>query len=138
LPDDLLAHVDIIKPDTREAQAITGIAVHDQASARVAAHQLLDRGAKAVAIQAGDAGDLLVWHAGEQWLPHLPVHSVDATGAGDAFLAGLVMMRLEGHEWPEAGRFASATAALTTTVLGVETALPRRDAVQALLQRRTP
>jgi ribokinase len=136
LPDDLLAHVDIIKPDAREAQALTGIASHDRASARAAAQHLMDRGVKVVAIQAGDEGDLLVWHAGECWLSHLPVRSVDATGAGDAFLATLVTMRLEGHEWPEAGRFASAAAALTTTVLGVETALPRRDAIQALLQQQ--
>ena len=129
LPDDLLRVVDIIKPNAREAQAITGIAVRERASARAAADRLLARGVGTVAIQAGDEGDLLVWRDGEHWLPRLPVRSVDATGAGDAFLAGLVVRRLEGRSWADAGRFASAAAALTTTAFGVDTSLPRRDSV---------
>ncbi len=136
LPDDLFALVDVIKPDAREAQALTGIAAQDRATARSAAGRLLMRGVECVAVQAGDVGDLLVWDEDEQWLPRQLVHSVDATGAGDAFLAGLVAMRLEGHMWPEAGRFASVAAALTTTSFGVETSLPRRDAVLAFLERK--
>ncbi|MFL5802363.1 MAG: PfkB family carbohydrate kinase [Roseiflexaceae bacterium] len=136
LPDELLALVDVIKPNAREARVLTGVDVRDRDSPRAAARQLLDRSVGVVAIQAGDAGDLLLWREGEHWLPRLPVRAVDATGAGDAFLAGLVAMRLAGWSWPEAGRFASAAAALTTTSFGVEVSLPRREAVLAFLERQ--
>ncbi|MEZ4869133.1 MAG: PfkB family carbohydrate kinase [Caldilineaceae bacterium] len=82
-----------------------------------------------VAIQAGAAGDLLVWPEGEQWLPRIAVESVDATGAGDAFAAALAVILAEGRPLSAAGPFASAAAALTTTKVGAQAALPQRQAV---------
>ena len=131
---DMLALIDIIKPDTREAEALTDIQVRDRETAREAAQRLLRRGVKeAVAVQAGEQGDLLVWRDGECWLPRIPVHSVDTTGAGDTFAGALAVALGEGRSWNEAGPFASAAAALTTTKLGARSALPRRDEVEALL-----
>ncbi|HEU5097434.1 MAG TPA: PfkB family carbohydrate kinase [Roseiflexaceae bacterium] len=51
----MLALVDVIKPNAREARMLTGVDVRDHDSARAAGRQLLDRGVGAVAIQAGDA-----------------------------------------------------------------------------------
>lgn len=135
LPDDLLQMVDVIKPNTDEAEVLTGIEVRDRDSARKAAQQLLERGVQVVAIQAGDEGDLLVWREGECWLPRFDVKAIDATGCGDAFLVALAIALLEGSSLEEAGHFASAAAALTTTNLGVDTSLPRRDAIQNLLKK---
>lgn len=129
LADELLRQVDLIKPDAREAEALTQIPVRDRASARAAANQLLERGVGAVAVQAGEEGDLIVWRGGERFLPRFPVKSVDATGAGDAFAAALA----EERSLEEAGPLASAAAALTTTKLGAQAALPDRAAVMALL-----
>ncbi len=133
VPNQLLCMVDIIKPDAKEAQALTGITVNDRNTARKAALELLKHGIKVVAIQAGTQGDLLIWHGGECWLPRIPVKSVDTTGAGDAFIAALSVALAEDRPLNEAGFFASATAALTTTMLGARPALPRRDDVMALL-----
>ena len=133
LPDELLRLVDIIKPNAREATALTGVRVQDRPSARTAAQRLLARGVGAVAVQAGADGNLLVWRDGECWLPHLPVASVDATGAGDAFAANLAVGLAEGRSWAEVGPTANAAAALTTTVLGAQAGLPKRGAVLALL-----
>jgi ribokinase len=96
---------------------------------------LLARGVGAVAVQAGDEGNLLVWPGGECWMPKLPVHSIDATGAGDAFAAGLAVMLAEGRPLHEAGPFANAAAALATTVVGAQAGLPRREAVSRLLNK---
>ena len=63
------------------------------------------------------------------------MESIDATGAGDAFAAGLAVALAEGRPLDEAGRLANAGAALATTVLGAQAGLPRRGAVQALLDR---
>ena len=77
----------------------------------------------------------MVWQDGERFLPRLPVKSVDATGAGDAFAAALAVAVAEGRPLSEAGAFANAAAALKTTKLGAQAGLPRRKAVQALLAR---
>jgi len=63
------------------------------------------------------------------------VKRVDATGAGDAFSSAFAVCLAEGKPPEEAGRFASAAAALATTVLGAQASLPRRDAVLRLLSR---
>lgn len=134
LPDDLFKEVEVIKPDTKEAEAITGVHVQDRDSAKQAAEKLLQKGVKIVAVQAGDAGDLLVWHDGECWLPRLPVHSVDSTGAGDVFAAALTVALVEEQPLRTAGQFANAAAALATTKLGGRPSLPHRQEVDNLLK----
>jgi ribokinase len=136
LPDALVALLDVIRPNTSEAQILTGIAVRDRASAREAGLDLLRRGAKTAAVQAGEHGDVLVTRDRELWLPRFDVERVDATGAGDAFASALAVCLAEGRPLEEAGPFASAAAALATTVLGAQASLPRREAVLRLLARK--
>jgi ribokinase len=138
LPDEFLRLVHVIRPNASEAQVLTGISVTDRQSARQAAGQLLRRGVQYVAIQAGDEGNFLLSEAEEVWLPKLPVNSVDATGAGDAFAAGLTVALAEGWPLKQAGQFASACAALATTKVGAQAGLPRRDEVRSLLSRSYP
>jgi len=136
LRDEMLAQLDLIRANALEAEALTGIAVCDRDSAREAARQLVRRGARAAAVQAGSEGDVLLWGDGECWLPRFEVRRVDVTGAGDAFASALAVCLAEGRGIEEAGRFASAAAALATTALGAQPSLPRREAVLALLSRR--
>ena len=138
-PRELLRLVTVIRPNELEAEALTGVKVSNRASARTAAKRLLGHGAQAAIIAAG-RGNLLVWRAendrsDELWLPKLPVKSIDATGAGDAFVAAVAVALVEGHPFTEAAIFANAAAALTTTKLGAQPALPRRPAVLSLLRR---
>lgn len=133
LPDDLFPLLDVVRPNAGEAAALTGLTVRDRDSARRAAEALLARGAGAAAVQAGEEGDLLVWRGGERWLPRLPVESVDATGAGDAFAAALAVMLAQGRSLADAAEFANAAAALATTRVGAQAGLPRRPEVEALL-----
>jgi ribokinase len=72
----------------------------------------------------------------ELWLPRFEVKRVDATGAGDAFASAFAVCLAEGRPLSEAGPFASAAAALATTVLGAQASLPRRAAVLELLASR--
>ena len=135
LPDELLQMVSVIKPNASEAEALTGIQVRDRNSARNAAKALIERGVGAVAVQAGDEGNLIVTSQHEHWFPKIPVQSVDATGAGDAFAAALAVALLEERPWQEAGAWASAAAALKTTKLGAQAGLPTRDQILALLAK---
>ena len=134
LPDDLIAQLDLIRPNTSEAQILTGIRVRDRLSAREAAADLLRRGAKAAAVQAGEFGDLLAWPGQEIWLPRFEVKRVDATGAGDAFASAFAVALAEGRSLAEGGPFASAAAALATTALGAQASLPTRTAVLELMR----
>jgi ribokinase len=135
VPDSLIAQLDLIRPNTSEAQFLTGIAVRDRRGAREAATDLLRRGARSVAVQAGEHGDLILSGDLELWLPRFEVKRLDATGAGDAFASALAVCLAEGRPLDEAGPFASAAAALATTVMGAQASLPRRAAVLELLGR---
>jgi len=133
LPMELYPLLHTIRSNSTEAEALTGIEVRDRTSARLAAREYLRRGARTAIVQAGDEGDLLLEHGRETWLPRRDVERVDATGAGDAFIGAFAAMLAEGCPVAEAGRFASAAAALATTKLGAQAALPTREAVERLL-----
>lgn len=132
--DDLLAEVDVIRPNASEAEALTGIAVKNKASARRAARALLQRGVGA-AIVGAPGGNLLLSNDLELWLPHLEVEAVDATGAGDAFAAAVATRLIAGDTLPQAASFANAAAAFKTTRLGAQAGLPTEAEVRALLTR---
>ena len=55
------------------------------------------------------------------------VDAIDATGAGDTFTAALTVALVEGCAAGEALDFACAAAALATTRLGAQPALPKRE-----------
>jgi len=135
LPDELMHMVSLIKPNAREAEALTGVKSWDRNSARDAAKRLLEKGVGAVAVQAGNEGNLIVTSEVEYWFPEIPVQSIDATGAGDAFAAALAVGVLEERPWSEVGAWASASAALKTTKFGAQAGLPTRDKVLALLAK---
>lgn len=138
LPDDLLRLVDVIRPNAEEAAALTGVPVRDLPSARAAAQRLLGRGVGAVAIGLGAQGNLVVWPEGESWCPGIEVRSVDATGAGDAFVGAFATRIARGESLADAGRFANAAAALATTRLGGQTGLPTLQDMRRLLAAGQP
>jgi len=71
-----------------------------------------------VAVAIPDVGDLLVWHGGSQLFPLSEVPVVDPTGAGDAFMAGLIAGLRLGAQAARAGEVAVAAASATVQRLG--------------------
>jgi ribokinase len=134
LPGDLISRCDVIRANASEVLVLTGVRIADRASAREGGRALLAQGARAAIVEA-PGGNLLVWEADEEWIPELPAERVDATGAGDAFTAGLAVALSEGQGLPDAARFASVAAACATTALGGQTALPGRPEFQVFLER---
>ena len=128
----LLDAAHVVSPNETEAQAITGIPVHDLDSARRAALRLLDLGAEHAVLKLGARGALYAGRDEEFHVPAFTVDPVDTTAAGDAFTAALAMT------WTrlgraEAMRFANAAGALAATVHGAQPSMPRRDAVEQFL-----
>jgi ribokinase len=132
LPDELLASLDVVRANAGEAKAITGVDVRDVDSAREAAHALRARGVGAACI-ATSGGDLLVFGPDETWLPHQHVRSVDATGAGDAFAAGIAIGLAEDRALADAAWLGCVASALKTTRVGAQAGLPRRGEVERFL-----
>jgi ribokinase len=135
----LLSCVDVIRPNSTEAKALTGVEVVDRKSALRAARGLFTAGVRrAAAIQAGSQGDLLIARETTDdpiLLPRIKVKTIDETGAGDAFAAGLAVALAWGQPHSVAGPFASVAAALATTKFGAQPAMPRLREVLGLMRR---
>lgn len=132
LSDDLLAHVDIIKPNETEASFITGVEVTDLESSFRAAIWLRERGVGTVIITLGAEGSVLVTSSVQQHYPAPVVSAIDTTGAGDIFSGAFLAEYSAGRDLPEAIEFASQAAALSTTRLGVVDAIPDRSEVECI------
>ncbi|MFK0193729.1 PfkB family carbohydrate kinase [Kitasatospora sp. NPDC090308] len=116
--DELLPLLDVLRADAAEAELLADRPVHSARDARALARHLLTTGPTLVALALPDEGDLLVWPDGEHLFPLADVPVTDPTGAGDAFVAGLVAALRRGADPVTAGRLATATAAATVQRLG--------------------
>jgi len=86
-----------------------------------------------VVLKMGSQG-IVLDQAGRRTRIHpYAVQSLDATGAGDCFAGNLLARICAGDDWPQACRYASAAAALSTTGYGAVDPLPKPEAVEALL-----
>jgi fructokinase len=135
-----LAEAEIVKIGDEELTFITGM--HEPVAA---ARSLWTPRLRLMAITRGSAGCLWVTPEAEGEVPGFPVSAVDATGAGDAFMAGLLARLLAEPEVPRDPtrldaicRFANAAGALTATGRGAIPSLPTREAVEALASGPMP
>ncbi len=90
-----------------------------------------------VAVTRGAKGALL-YKGGREIASALPprVDAIDATGAGDAFVAALTLALVSGKKPDAALAFASAAGALAVTKRGAQPSLPRRSEVEFLLAQQ--
>lgn len=96
-------------------------------------HAMRGANLRAAAVTAGAQGSVIVTED-ERWdIPALPVAVLDATGAGDAYLAGIAWGMAHRWSWPETGRFASAVGSLATRAAGAQASLPALVDVEAFL-----
>ncbi|MCL6431058.1 MAG: ribokinase, partial [Anaerolineae bacterium] len=115
LPDEVLRDVDLLTPNQHEAALLAGMQGAEPAEM---AQALLARGVPMVVMTLGGRGALIAGPEGMELVPAFRVEPVDTTGAGDAFNGALACGMAQGRPLREAVRYASATAALATTVMG--------------------
>ena len=84
-------------------------------------------------ITLGAEGCLIVEEGSSRGIPAPRVEAVDTVGAGDAFNGALATALAEGRPLHEAASWAAAAAALAVTKPGAQSALPTRDAIDALV-----
>ena len=103
-----LPYLHTLKLNLKEALAVTETATYAEA-----AQKLLDMGVAHVYIALGAEG-VYCRNAAEEWLfPSLPGDIVNTTGAGDAFLAGVVYAHAKGIEFPKTAQYGLMAARAT-------------------------
>lgn len=92
-----------------------------------------------IAVTQGSKGSVIYTRKEKIEVPGFSVRTIDTTGAGDGFVAGMLVGILE--HWgdhlshmKDIARFANAVGALATTQLGAIPALPSRTAVDRFMQ----
>ncbi|WP_291781463.1 ribokinase [Cecembia sp.] len=124
LPDELLSQLFLISPNETEAEFLTGIKVHDGASAKKAAEYFLKKGVQHVIITMGASGAYLHTNTFEGILPTEKVSAKDTTAAGDTFNGALAVALGEGKTIKEAVNFALRAATISVQKLGAQSSIP--------------
>ncbi|MBY0360482.1 MAG: sugar kinase [Phreatobacter sp.] len=119
---------DIALPGLDDARQLTGRDTPD-----AIADFYLEGGSKIVTLTLGRDGALIATAGERRIIPSISVGAVDATGAGDCFDGAFLAEWLATGDPFQAGRYACAAAALSTTGYGAVAPLPRRAAVVAAL-----
>ena len=109
-----LNNVFLIKPDLQETTALTGIPIHSINDCMKAGKILLERGVKNVVMSLGKSGYVIVNEETQEYIETMVFSEiVDATGAGDAFFAGILLGMQQGATMKEACQMGAAAAAYT-------------------------
>lgn len=105
--------LDLFVPSLAEGTALSGLEEPEAVAA-----WLRERGVGTVALKLGSEGCYVSGEEYEGFVAAPAVAAVDATGAGDAFAAGILYGRLAGWPLERSARFANAVGALATTAVG--------------------
>ncbi len=132
----LLEYADLVTPNQPEAEALTGVTVTDVDSARAATRMLRAQGVPGVIVTMGDLGCFVDAQGICEFFPAVPARPVSTLAAGDAFNGGLAAAIASGHSLRESIPWALATAALSVGRPGAQSAMPRREEIEALLAAR--
>ena len=134
VPDRILKKLHFLTPNQTEAKLLTGLPADTMEGAEAAGRALIDKGVQAVIITLGSQGALVVLPTQTTHVAGVEVDAFDATGAGDAFMAGLAVALAEGWALEEATRFANLAGALATTKPGAMPSMPTRHEVETFAQ----
>lgn len=106
---------DLIKPNRRELEALTGKLLESPKELEQAARGLLSFGVKKVIVSLGTDGLLYVDETGTIWQEARKVQTVNTVGCGDTVVASLCMSELAGEDVETALSKAVAMAAANAT-----------------------
>jgi pseudouridine kinase len=101
-----------IKPNKIEAELLSGIKIEKEADMVKASEYFLEQGVKQVFITLGAEG--VFYHDGSthRLIPNPKVEVVNATGAGDAFIAALAFSYFNNYDIDTSARFSMSAAIL--------------------------
>lgn len=121
----------LVKPNTEEARAITGLPLGSPVEIAQAAAEIRKLGAQNIVISMGKAGALLQTAEGT-WLTHSPkIVEKNPIGAGDSMVGGLVLALTLGHSLKDSLGWGVASGAATASLSGTE--VGSRALIESLL-----
>ncbi|MDK2919752.1 MAG: pseudouridine kinase [Candidatus Petromonas sp.] len=109
---DIVFKCHTIKPNKIEAEALTGIKIDSEKAIEKTIKYFTDRGIRRVFISLGKNG---VYYGNKEKIGYISspkIKVINATGAGDAFMAGLIYSHLNNYSIDESCRFAMAASIL--------------------------
>lgn len=110
---DILGYFHTIKPNRLEAEVLSDIRITDKRSLRKAASFFLDMGVKRVIITLGEEGVYYLDDEEEIFIRSPKISVVNATGAGDAFMAGLAYAYFNGLDIEKSIKIAMGASFVT-------------------------
>lgn len=120
----LFEYLDYITPNETEAQSLTGIKVHDEKTARIAARKLLDMGVKNAVITLGAKGAYVMNNIISELITAPLVTAIDATAAGDCFNGALAVALSENRNLKQSISLSSKAASIAVTRMGAQSSIP--------------
>ncbi|NRB66887.1 MAG: aminoimidazole riboside kinase [Vibrio sp.] len=150
LREEVWANPEELKPIVREAIALADVVkFSDDELLFLTGSDTLEQGVEAlepfkntlVLITQGAKGALVLFEKTQQLIASQAVSPVDTTGAGDAFVGGLLAKLSQYNDWQQleviqsAVKWANGCGALATTQKGAMTALPSYQALEEYIKR---
>lgn len=131
---DIIGRFHTIKPNKYEAEILSGIKINNDEDLEACSKYFLEQGVKNVFISLGKDGVFCASKNKAFRLPGIKVDAVSATGAGDAFISGLVYSYLNNFNLEDTARFSTASSILA--LLHKDTINPAMsvDSVQKILE----
>ena len=111
--------IDTIKPNTLEAEYLTGMTIKTEADYRAAAQEILDMGVRRVFMSMGSEGMMAASSDNMYIVSEYPADVVCTTGAGDSATAAIVWASTviaDGDALVAAAKAANVVAAMTVSV----------------------
>lgn len=109
---DIIGNFHTIKPNKLEAEILTGITIQNKDDLRRVAYDLLNKGVKRVFISLGGDGVYYQDESASKIISTPKVNVMNATGAGDAFIAGLAYAYLNEYSIEKSAVLAIAASIL--------------------------
>ncbi len=108
----ILGKLFLLKPNRLEAELLSGVKITDRTTLELAAAKLLSTGLERVCISLGREGVYCAWGSLRCLAPCPDTRPVNASGGGDAMMAGFVRAWLDGLPIAEAAAFALACSSV--------------------------
>jgi len=102
-----------IKPNLKEAELLTGITYQKHEDLKQMLNGFIDKGIRQVFITQGESGCFYGNERAHHFIPATKTEIISSSGAGDAFMAGIVFGYLNDLEMKETATFATAMSMAT-------------------------
>jgi len=129
-----LAQIHTLKPNRIEAASLSGLPLDCAADVQAVAGWFHTQGVQQLILSMGADGVYFSNGVEQGWSPPPPVDIVNATGAGDALMAGLAWGWLQDMPLPDTIQLAQACAALTLSSAATNNPTLSLAAVQHLIR----